>query len=138
MISQLRKLLLFAKRRKEIVEIYDRVYSEMPEIILQKEIPQSDTVKHLYIIQLDLDRLTVGRKEIFDALYAENICPNVHYIPVYYFPYFQKLGYKKGLCPNAERLYERVLSIPLYYSLTDDDVNDVINGVKKVIGYYRK
>ena len=137
LISQLEKISTFSKRRKEIVRKYNEAFSEMPEIILQKEIPQSDTTPHLYIIQLELDLLTVGRKEIFNALAAENIVPNVHYIPVYYFPYYQKLGYERGLCPNAERLYERILSLPLYYSLTDDDVQDVITAVKKVLGYYK-
>ena len=82
--------------------------------------------------------LNATRKQIFEALYAENICCNVHYIPVYYHPYYQKLGYKKGLCSKAEKLYEEMLSIPLYYSMTDKDIEDVINGVKKVISYYRR
>lgn len=138
LISQLKKLPIFSKRRKEIAERYNKAFVDLPEVILQNEIPQCDTTRHLYIIQLDLDKLTVGRKEIFDALYAENICPNVHYMPVYYLPYYKNLGYKKGLCPNAEKLYERILSIPLYYSMTDDDANDVVNGVKKVINYYKK
>jgi len=138
LISQLKKLPMFSKRRKEIVAAYNKAFSDMPEIILQKEIPESDTTRHLYIIQLGLEKLTVGRKEVYDALYAENICPNVHYIPVYYHPYYQKLGYKKGLCPNAERLYERILSLPLYYSMTDDDIRDVVDGIKKVINYYKK
>jgi UDP-4-amino-4,6-dideoxy-N-acetyl-beta-L-altrosamine transaminase len=137
LISQLKKLPLFSKRRKEIVKTYNEAFVEMPEIILQEEIAKSDTTPHLYIIQLDLSNLSTGRKEIFDALCAENICPNVHYIPVYYFPYYQKLGYRKGLCPNAEYLYERILSLPLYYSMSNDDVNDIIDGVKKVIEYYR-
>jgi dTDP-4-amino-4,6-dideoxygalactose transaminase len=86
---------------------------------------------------LELDRLSAGRKEIFDALDAENICCNVHYIPVYYLPYYHKLGYKKGLCPNAEYLYERIISLPLYYAMTDGDVRDVIDGVKKVLKNYK-
>ena len=57
---------------------------------------------------------------------------------MYYHPYYQKLGYKKGLCSKAEKLYEEMLSIPLYYSMTDKDIEDVINGVKKVISYYRR
>ena len=60
------------------------------------------------------------------------------YIPVYYHPYYQKLGYRKGLCPNAEWLYERILTIPLYYSLSDNDIDDVIQCVKKVIGFYKE
>ena len=105
---------------------------------VQKEIPQSDTVRHLYLLRLNPERLKAGRKEIFDALTAENIGCNVHYIPVYYFPYYQKLGYQKGLCPNAEALYERLITIPLYFGMSDEDVQNVIQAVKKVLNYYRK
>lgn len=136
--SQLDKLDLFSRRRKEIVEIYNQAFEKMPEVIVQKNIPQSDTVRHLYILQLNLELLNAGRKEIFDALVAENVGCNVHYIPVYYFPYYQKHGYKKGLCPNAEYLYERFITIPLFYGLLDEDVNKIILGVQKVIQFYKK
>lgn len=136
--SQLDKLTRFKKRRQEIVAKYNRAFSDLPGIILQKEIEESDTTRHLYIIQLDLEQLIVGRKEIFDALKAENICCNVHYIPIYYFPYYRRMGYKKGICPNAEKLYERILTIPLYPAMTDEDVDCVIKAVKKVIGFYLK
>lgn len=136
--SQLDKLALFKQRKKEIAALYDSEFSKIPEITLQREIPESDTARHLYIVQLNLERLNGTRREIFDALYAENVCCNVHYIPVYYFPYYQKLGYSKGLCPNAEKLYERIISIPLYYSMTDRDAQSVIKAVKKVINYYRR
>ena len=137
-ISQLQKLDMFIKRRKEIVEIYNKAFADVPEIIVQQEIPQSDTTRHLYIIQLDLDKLNCTRKDFFNAMSAENVQCNVHYIPVYYFPYYEKLGFKRGICPNAEKLYEGMLSIPLYYGLTDEDVNSVITAVKKIINFYRK
>jgi dTDP-4-amino-4,6-dideoxygalactose transaminase len=136
-ISQLDKLDKFAARRKEIVRLYDEAFADMPEIVLQREIPQSDTVRHLYIIQLNPELLKCTRREFFDAMVAENIVANVHYIPVYYHPYYQGLGYKKGLCPHAERLYEQILSIPLYYSMTDEDVESVIAAVNKVIEHYK-
>ena len=137
-LSQLLKLPAFSMRRKEIVEMYDDAFVMMPEIRIQKEILESDTTRHLYIIRLNLDMLTCTRREFFDALYAENTRPQVHYLPVYWHSYYEKLGYEKGLCPNAEKLYEEMMSIPLYYSLTDADVNDVITAVKKVVEYYRK
>lgn len=138
LISQLNKLPKFAERRKEIVNRYNEAFAEMPEIIVQKEIPESDTTRHLYILRLNLALLTCDRRQFFDAMYAENTCPQVHYMPVYYHSYYEKLGYRKGICPNAEKLYEEIMSIPLYYSLTDDEVADVIRAVKKVVAYYRK
>lgn len=135
--SQLQKLDRFSKRRKEIVDFYQAELADVPEIILQKEIPESDTTRHLYVIQLVLEKLSCTRREFFDAMCAEHVRPQVHYIPVYYFPYYQRLGYSRGLCPNAEYLYERMMSIPLYPSMTDDDAKDVIKAIKKVIEYYR-
>ena len=136
--SQLDKLEMFGKRRKELVRRYDEAFSAMPEIVVQKEIPESDTVRHLYIIQLNLDMMTCSRREIFEALQAEGVGVNVHYIPVYSFPYYQKLGYRMGECPKAEHLYERIISIPLYYSLTDAEQDKVIKAIEKVIAYYRR
>lgn len=137
-LSQLRKLERFSSRRRELVRRYDDAFSEVPEIIVQSEVEGSDTVRHLYIIRLNLGRLTCGRKEFYDAMQAENIGVNVHYIPVYWFPYYQALGYQKGLCPNAEAYYESSMTLPLYYSMTDQDQEDVIHAVKKVVEYYRK
>lgn len=136
--SQLSKIDGFAQRRKEIVKRYNDAFRDMEEIIVQKEIEQSDSCRHLYIIQLNPSKLSCTRKEFFDALAAENVQPQVHYIPVYYFPYYERLGYKRGLCPNAERIYENIMSIPLYPALTDEDVEDVIHAVKKVIEAYKK
>ncbi len=138
LISQLSKLDRFIRRRKEIVKRYDEAFSQCPELIVQKEIADSDTARHLYIIQLNPERLTCTRRQFFDALYAENVCPQVHYLPVYRHSYYEKLGYPAGLCPEAERLYENIMSIPLYYGLSDEDVESVIAAVKKVIGWYRK
>lgn len=138
LLSQLNKLPVFSARRKAIVRRYDEVFSLMPELFVQKEIPESDTTRHLYILRLKTDKLTCDRRQFFDALYAENTCPQVHYLPVYWHSYYEKLGYEKGLCPNAEKYYEEVMSIPLYYAMTDEDVEDVIQAVKKVVAYYRR
>lgn len=138
LLSQLGKLHDFSARRKAIVRRYDEVFSQMPELFVQREIPESDTTRHLYILRLNLDKLTCDRRQFFDALYAENTCPQVHYLPVYRHSYYEKLGYEKGLCPNAEQYYEEVMSIPLYYAMTDQDVEDVIKAVKKIVAYYRR
>lgn len=137
-VSQLKKLDGFAARRKEIVQKYDEAFSDVPEIIVQQEIPESDTCRHLYIIQLDLNKLNCTRREFFDAMSAENVQCQIHYIPVYWFPYYQKLGYNRGLCPNAEKIYSGIMSIPLYPKMTNQDVRDVIHAVKKVIDNYKK
>ena len=129
---------MFSKRRREIVRQYNEAFLKIPQLIVQKEIPESETTRHLYIIRIKSDSLKVGRDEIYKALNAENIGLQVHYIPVYFHPHYQSLGYKKGICPIAEGLYEEIITIPLYYSLTAEDVQDVIKAVSKVIDYYRK
>ena len=138
LISQLDKLDRFVKRRKEIVARYDEAFARIPQLIVQEEIPESDTARHLYIIRLRPERLSIDRKGFFEALDAENVRCNVHYIPVYYFPWYQKLGYCRGLCPKAEKLYEEILTLPLHCNLTDGDVEDVIQAVEKIAAYYAK
>lgn len=137
-LSQLDKLEIFSKRRGEIVKRYNEAFSQIPEVTVQEEIPQSDTTRHLYILRIKPELLTIDRRGFFEAMGAENICCNVHYIPVYRHPYYEHLGYSKGLCPQAEKLYQEIISLPLYYSLTDQDVEDVIKAVEKITTYYRK
>lgn len=136
-ISQMKKLDGFIARRKAIVSRYDEAFADIPELILQREIPQSDTCRHLYVIRLDLDKLNCTRREFFDAMSAENVQCQIHYVPVYWFPYYRRLGYEKGLCPAAEEIYKGIMSIPLYPQMTDRDVEDVIQAVKKVVEWYR-
>ena len=136
--SQLDKLEVFSARRKAIKKRYDEAFSKLPGIIVQQEIPESDTVRHLYIIRLDPDRLNTDRKRFFEAMAAENIVCNVHYIPVYWFPYYEKLGYQRGLCPKAEKLYGEIITIPFYYAMSDGDVEDVIHAVSRIALYYAR
>ena len=136
LISQLDKLEMFARRRKEIVARYDAAFCELPGIGLQTEIAASDTTRHLYIIRILSGRFSISRREFFDALAAENIICNVHYIPVYYHPYYERLGYKKDLCPVAEQIYEEIITLPLYFGMSDEDVSDVIRAVEKIARYY--
>lgn len=137
-LSQLNKLDWFIERRKEILEKYNEELSKIDGLVLQKNEDYSDTVNHLYILKLDLEKLKVDRKEIYNALIAEGIGVHVHYIPVYWHPYYQNLGYEKGLCPRVEELYNSILTVPLYPAMTDADVEDVIKGFNKIINYYRR
>jgi perosamine synthetase len=92
---------------------------------------------HLYPIRLDLAKLTADRAQIFKALRAENIGVNVHYIPVHMHPYYRaRFGYKDGEFPAAEDAYSRLISLPMFHAMTDQDVNDVIQAIRKVLGYY--
>lgn len=138
LLSQLEKLERFKKRRQEIVQKYNEAFRDVPGIIVQKEIPESDTCRHLYVIRLDFERLGCTRRQFFDAMSAENVQCQIHYIPVYWFPFYRHRGYEKGLCPRAEDVYKGILSIPLYPMLTDADTDDVIHAVKKIATYYAR
>lgn len=138
LLSQLDKLPMFRKRRKEIVARYNEAFSQIPELTVQQELESSDTTRHLYILRIKPEKLSIDRRGFFDAMAAENIMCNVHYIPIYLQPFYQQMGYPKGLCPKAEKLYNEMMSLPLYYAMTDQDVEDVITAVRKIVDYYRK
>lgn len=138
LLSQLDKFPMFRKRRKEIVARYNEAFSQIPELTVQQELESSDTTRHLYILRIKPEKLSIDRRGFFDAMAAENIMCNVHYIPIYLQPFYQQMGYPKGLCPKAEKLYNEMMSLPLYYAMTDQDVEDVITAVQKIVGYYRK
>jgi UDP-4-amino-4,6-dideoxy-N-acetyl-beta-L-altrosamine transaminase len=138
-ISQLEKLGRFIQRRTEIAAKYNEAFAEMPEIITPVEKKNTKAVYHLYVLQLQLERLKTGRKHIFEALRAENIGVSVHYIPVHLHPYYQKeFGYKQGDYPRAERYYERAITLPIFPKMSNEDVEDVVKAVKKVIAYFSK
>ncbi|TFZ40802.1 UDP-4-amino-4,6-dideoxy-N-acetyl-beta-L-altrosamine transaminase [Soehngenia longivitae] len=136
--SQMNKIEDFISRRREIVKLYNDSFKDLKEIVTPFEAEYSNSGWHIYVIKIKPELLTVTRKEIFEALQAENIGVNVHYLPVYLHPYYRNLGYEKGLCPNAEELYKNMITLPLFPSMSDKDVNDVVTAVKKVIDYYRK
>ncbi|MBA7590026.1 UDP-4-amino-4,6-dideoxy-N-acetyl-beta-L-altrosamine transaminase [subsurface metagenome] len=139
-ISQLKKIDKIIQRRREIVQKYNCEFKDMPEIKIPQISPAtSNPAWHIYIIQLNLKRLKVGRREIFEALRAENIGVNVHYIPVHLQPYYQKrYGYHLGDFTKAENYYSRSITLPVFPKMSEKDVNDVIRAVKKVINYYKK
>lgn len=132
-ISQMDKLDRFIERRREIANMYNEAFKTMDSVILPMQLEGTQSGWHLYILQLKLDKLKRSRREIFESLRAENIGVHVHYIPVYWHPYYQKLGYRKGICPKAERWYEQALTLPIFPKMTNEDVNDVIEAVKRNI-----
>lgn len=137
-LSQMNKLDKFINRRREIAHIYNEAFKDVKEIITPFESEDCKSGWHIYVIALNLEKLTVNRKEIFEALQKENIGVNVHYLPVYMHPYYRKLGYKKGICPVAEDMYNRIVTLPLFPSMSNQDIDDVITAVKKVINTYRR
>lgn len=137
LINQINKIDRFIQCRKRIAHRYDMAFSKMPEIVPHHNIEKSDTCPHLYVLRLNLKKLNCDRKTFFRALSAENVQPQVHYIPTYWLRYYQERGFQRGICPVAEKVYSEILSLPIYPKLKENDVEDVIEAVKKIIMEYR-
>lgn len=136
-MSQLGKLSGWIGRRREIAARYTAAFADLPELELPTVLSGCDSVWHLYVVRLNLQLLRVGRAEVFRSLRAENIGVNVHYIPVPWHSYYRRLGFERGRWPVAESAYERMLTLPMFPAMRDDDVADVITAVKKVIEHFR-
>lgn len=136
-ISQIAKLDTFIRRRRDIVSLYNEAFEGLPGLVLPYQHNKADSSWHIYMLRWKREEFKVDRRMIFEALRAENIGVNVHYIPVYLMPYYKKLGFSAGLCPKAELYYAEAITIPLFPRMTDDDARDVINAVKKVYSAYK-
>ncbi|MEB1806642.1 MAG: UDP-4-amino-4,6-dideoxy-N-acetyl-beta-L-altrosamine transaminase [Bacillaceae bacterium] len=136
--SQIDKLEMFIERRREIAARYTAAFSKEETLVTPVQFQSSSSGWHLYMLRLVLDQLTVDRKGIFEALRAENIGVHVHYIPVHTQPYYQQLGYQKGICPIAEKWYEEVITLPIFPKMNERDIDDVICAVLKVVNAFKK
>ncbi len=121
-LSQLAKLDQFLKRRAELAQRYRAELAAQPGLRLPDVAPDVRHAWHIFPVLLDVERLTVDRRTILAALRAENIGATVHYVPVYWHPYYRDRGYRRGLCPNAEWAFERLLTLPLFPAMSDEDV----------------
>jgi perosamine synthetase len=138
-LSQLKKLEENLSRRREIAAGYAAAFRDLDGVTPPAMRPQVNPAWHLYPIRLNLEKLTADRVQIFRALRAENIGVNVHYIPVHLHPYYRdRFGYRGGEYPIAENAYERLISLPMFHGMTDQDVEDVIGAVCKVVSHYAR
>jgi perosamine synthetase len=141
-LSQLERLDANLARRREIAAQYNAAFASLPGVTVPAVREGVNPAWHLYPIRLKLETLTAGRGEVFRALRAENLGVNVHYIPVHQHPYYRELfqsGTSSRLSyPVAEDAYERLISLPMFHSMTAQDVEDVIHAVGKVLEHYEK
>lgn len=115
-VSQMGRLDKFITKRHQVANLYNDKLAELP---LKRPFQAEGTYNsfHLYVIKVEASK----RKEVFEKMREANIGVNVHYIPVYYHPYYERLGFKKGLCPNAEEYYDRAISIPMFPTLKKEE-----------------
>jgi perosamine synthetase len=137
-IQQLKKLEANLSRRLQIAERYSSAFRQISEVVAPTVRSDVNPAWHLYPIRLNQVKLKANRGHVFQALRAENIGVNVHYIPVHRQPYYaERFGYRDGEYPVAEDAYERLISLPMFHGMSDQDVEDVIRAVDKVISHFR-
>jgi len=129
-ISQLKKIDRFIRRRREIAQVYEERMADLEEIILPVTKPFAKPSWHIYCIKV---KSSFKREKIFNKLKAFNLGVQIHYIPVYFHPYYQRLGFKKGICKRAENYYRRTITLPIHPSMTDGDVNRVVKKLKEAL-----
>ena len=142
-LSQLKKLEENLTRRREIADRYAAAFHSLEAVTVPAVRPGVDPAWHLYPIRLNLEKLKADRTEargtVFRALRAENIGVNVHYIPVHLHPYYRdRLGHRAGEYPVAENAYERLISLPMFHGMSDQDIEDVIRALQKVIFHFAR
>lgn len=138
-LSQLAKLERMQGMRRDIVDYYNAEFGAMPELEVPVELDYARHAWHLYIIKLNLDKLTIDRNRFIEELKAENIGTSVHFIPLHRHPYYRDtFAYKTGDFPAAESVFERIISLPLYPKMSRQDTRDVVEAVKRVVAGNRK
>jgi len=131
-VSQMQRLDEFIARRRFLAQRYHHLLKDLP-ITLPYQHPDTESSWHLYVIRLHLDKISKTHRQVFEELRQANIGVNLHYIPVHTQPYYQNIGFKWGDFPEAENYYQNAISIPLYYGLTLQDQERVINSLSKVL-----
>ncbi|MBK5416569.1 UDP-4-amino-4,6-dideoxy-N-acetyl-beta-L-altrosamine transaminase [Pseudomonas sp. TH31] len=130
-LSQLNKLDDFIERRRELVARYDRLLAYLP-LTLPSPQPEAESAWHLYVVRLQLDRINLSHRQVFEGLRAAGIGVNLHYIPVHLQPYYRDLGFAEGDFPEAERYYAEALSLPLFPLLSDEQQDFVVEQLRRL------
>jgi perosamine synthetase len=132
-IHQLRKAEAFRERRLAIADQYDAGLAGVPGVELPRVEDRQAHGWHLYVIQIDPAQLTIGRNEFIDRLIARNIGVSVHFIPLHVHPYYRdRYSFQPGDYPHAYAAYERILSLPIYAKMSDEDVRHVVEAVREI------
>jgi UDP-4-amino-4,6-dideoxy-N-acetyl-beta-L-altrosamine transaminase len=129
-LSQLQRLDAFVATRHVIAKRYDELLADLP-LVQPWQHPDSYSGRHLYVIRLKLGQIQKTHQEVFDALRTAGIGVNLHYIPVYRQPYYSDLGFKPGICTEAEQYYAEAISLPMYSTLNESQQAQVVTAVRE-------
>jgi len=131
-VSQMVRLDNFVSKRHKLHERYHQLLAKLP-LVTPHQFADSYSALHLYPIQIELDKVSKSHAKIFDELRAAGLGVNLHYIPAHTQPYYQQMGFKQGDFPNAEHYYSRAISIPLFHSMTFEQLDEVIRVLTEVL-----
>jgi dTDP-4-amino-4,6-dideoxygalactose transaminase len=135
-LSQLERVEEFKKRRQEIFDRYTEAFREIKGVEPPEVKESVDPFWHIYTVKITED-FPVSRKKFFNAMQEENIGVQVHYVPLHHHPFFQEnYGYEKGDFPQTEEVYSQIVTLPMYPDMSDSDLEDVIEAVRKISKYY--
>lgn len=138
-LQQMKRLEANLARRRQIAGRYAAAFRDMSGVFPPQVRDHVNPAWHLYPIRLDLTQLSASRGEVFQALRAENIGVNVHYIPVHRHPYYRdRFGYRDVEYPVAEAAYESLISLPMFHGMTDGDIEDVVRALSKVLAHFER
>ncbi len=132
-VSQMTRLSDFVKRRHAIARRYQEKLADLP-LTLPWQHPDNYSAYHLYVVRLQLEKIRVTHRQVFEALRAKDILVNLHYIPVHTQPYYQRMGFKQGDYPQAENYYREAISIPMHVNLTDAELEYVVSCLREAMG----
>jgi UDP-4-amino-4,6-dideoxy-N-acetyl-beta-L-altrosamine transaminase len=131
-VSQMKRLDAFVARRHRLAQRYDHLLAALP-VTTPWQHPDSYSGLHLYVIRLKLDKISKTHRQVFEALREQGIGVNLHYIPVHTQPHYQRMGHKVGDYPQAEQYYAEAISLPMYQTLTDQQQDQVVAALIKVL-----
>ena len=131
-LSQLTRLDEFVTKRHVIAQRYDQLLSTLP-IVTPYQHEDGYSSYHLYVIRLKLAEINRTQREVYNLMHSANVLVNLHYIPVYRQPYYEKIGFNQGYCPQAERYFSEAISIPMYSGLTSEQQDLVIAALAQAL-----
>jgi UDP-4-amino-4,6-dideoxy-N-acetyl-beta-L-altrosamine transaminase len=131
-LSQLEKLDEFIARRRELAKRYDELLANLP-VTTPWQDPNGNSAWHLYVIRLQLEKISQTHEQVFVALREKGIGVNLHYIPVHTQPFYQKLGFETGQFPKAEQYYREAITLPIFPAMTNDEQNEVVSSLKEIL-----
>jgi UDP-4-amino-4,6-dideoxy-N-acetyl-beta-L-altrosamine transaminase len=132
-VSQMTRLPNYVKQRHAIAQRYNELLVDLP-LSLPWQHPDSYSAFHLYVVRLQLDKISATHRQVFESLRAKDIMVNLHYIPVHTQPYYQQMGFKQGDYPQAEQYYREAISIPMHVNLTDKELQFVVASLREAMG----